>query len=76
MDLADRGNWVFALVAIGFIVPAEKLIKKMFGFEKSKTLGALAAGASGALVMNAINKLSRKRWYKKRRSITIFRRCC
>jgi len=29
----------------------------MFGFEKSKTMGALAAGATGALVMNAMNKM-------------------
>ena len=69
IDLAEKGNWVFAIVAIGFLVPAEKIIKKMFGFDKSKTVGALAAGATGALVMNAINKIARKRWLKKRRSI-------
>lgn len=57
IDLNKSGNWLYAIVAIGFIVPAEKLIKKMFGFEKSKTLGAMAAGATGALVMNAIQKI-------------------
>ena len=65
-NLADQGNWLFTIVVIGFMVPAEKIIKKMFGFEKSKTLGAMAAGATGALVMNALNKISRKRWFKKR----------
>ena len=60
IDLANRGNWVFAIVAIGFMTQAEKIVKKMFGFEKSKTMGALAAGATGALVMNAMNKISHK----------------
>ena len=57
IDLNKTGNWLYAIVAIGFIMPAEKLIKKMFGFEKSKTLGAMGAGATGALVMNAIQKI-------------------
>ncbi|MBQ8044588.1 MAG: hypothetical protein IJ272_10690 [Clostridia bacterium] len=60
LDLANQGNWIFAIVAIGFMTKAEKIMKKMFGFEKSKTLGAMAAGATGALVMNAINKISHK----------------
>lgn len=70
LDLADKGNWIFAIVAISFLVPAEKIIKKMFGFEKSKSLGALTAGATGGLIMNAVNKLSRKRSCKKRQIIT------
>ena len=60
LNLSVQGNWIFAIVAIGFLVPAEKIIKKMFGFEKSKTIGALAAGATGALVMNVMNKLKGK----------------
>lgn len=74
LDLADKGNWIFAIVAISFLVPAEKIIKKMFGFEKSKSLGALTAGATGGLIMNAVNKLSRKRSCKKRQIITRFSR--
>ena len=57
MNLANKGNWLYAIVAIGFLTKAEKIVKKMFGFEKSKTMGAMAAGATGALVMNVINKL-------------------
>ena len=57
IDLAQQGNWLFAIVAIGFITQAEKLVKKMFGFEKSKTLGAMGAGATGALIMNAMQKI-------------------
>lgn len=74
LDLSDKGNWIFAIVAISFLVPAEKIIKKMFGFEKSKSLGALTAGATGGLIMNAVNKLSRKRSCKKRQIITRFSR--
>lgn len=74
LDLSDKGNWIFAIVAISFLVPAEKIIKKMFGFEKSKSLGALTAGATGGLIMNAVNKLSRKRNFKKRQIITRFSR--
>lgn len=57
INLNEQGNWLFAIVAISFITPAEKLIKKMFGFEKAKTLGAMSAGATGALVMNAMQKI-------------------
>lgn len=57
IDLQNDGNWLYALVAMGFLTQAEKLIKKMFGFEKSKSMGAITAGATGALVMNAINKI-------------------
>lgn len=74
LDLSDKGNWIFAIVAISFLVPAEKIIKKMFGFEKSKSLGALTAGVTGGLIMNAVSKLSRKRIFKKRQIITRFSR--
>ncbi|MGN1301426.1 MAG: hypothetical protein ACI4U9_02740 [Clostridia bacterium] len=74
LNLANKGNWVFAIVAIGFLVPAEKIIKKMFGFEKSKTLGAMAAGATGALIMNAMSKLARKRCFKERKNIRKFKK--
>ena len=57
LDFSNEGDWLFAIVAIGFLTKAEKIIKKMFGFEKSKSMGAVAAGATGALVMNAINKI-------------------
>ena len=60
VDLASKGSWIYAIVAIGFLTQAEKIMKKMFGFEKSKSMGALTAGATGALVMNAINKMSQK----------------
>ena len=57
MDMANSGNWIYALVTIGFLTTAEKIMKKMFGFEKSKSMGAITAAASGALIMNSINKI-------------------
>ena len=55
-------NWIYAIVAIGFLVPAEKFFRKMFGFEKATSIGqsGAAAAAGGALVMNAINQMGRK----------------
>lgn len=52
-------NPIYAIVAIGFLIPAEKFFRKMFGFDKASSVGqsGAAAAAGGALVMNAINKL-------------------
>ena len=44
-------------MCIGFIVPAEKFIRKMFGFDKASTVNPIGAAAGGAMVMNAINKI-------------------
>ena len=48
------------LVVIGFMLPAEKFFRKMFGFEKSSSTNQLGAAAGGALIMNAINKMGQK----------------
>ncbi len=53
-------NPLYAVVAIGFMVPAEKFFRKLFGFDKANTVGQLGAAAGGALVMNAINKMGQK----------------
>ena len=55
--LADS-NWIYAIVAIGFLVPAEAFFRKMFGFDKAESTGQLGAAAGGALAMNAINSLN------------------
>lgn len=55
-------NMVYAIVAIGFLLPAEKLLRKFFGFEKSETAGAIMGGAvGGAMAMTAINQLGKIR---------------
>ena len=55
IDLIEVSK-LYAIVAISFIVPAEKFIRKMFGFEKASTVGQLGAAAGGAMIMNMINK--------------------
>lgn len=55
MELAQN-NMLYAMAAIGFILPAEKLLRKFFGFDKASTVaGGSALG--GALAMQGINQL-------------------
>ncbi len=55
-DLASI-NILYSLVALGFIVPAEKFIRKMFGFEKAQTPGLLGGAAGAALAVNGMKRL-------------------
>ena len=50
-------NLIYSIVAIGFMMPAEKLLRSFFGFDKASTPGVFAGAAGGALAMQAINKL-------------------
>ncbi len=59
IDLAS-GNPLYAVVALGFMMPAEKFFRKMFGFEKASSVSQVGAAAGGALVMNAINKMGQR----------------
>ena len=59
VDLAVK-NPLFAIVALAFITPAEKILRKFFGFEKASTasaLGAVASAAGGAALMNQMRNL-------------------
>ena len=49
-------NPIYAILFLAFIIPSEKLLKKMFGFEKSNTAGSFAAGVGGAAAFNLISK--------------------
>lgn len=49
-------NPLYAIVCIGFLIPAEKFLRKLFGFEKASTASPLGAAAGGALAMSAFNK--------------------
>ena len=53
-------NMLYAIVALGFLVPAEKLIKEMFGIKSSTPVGTLGAAAGGAVVMSMLNKMKAK----------------
>ena len=59
MDLASD-NPIYALVTIGFLIPAEKFIKKMFGLDKGQTAGGLGSFAGGAMTMKALESLGKK----------------
>ena len=48
---------LYAIVVLAFFTPAEKFIRKMFGFEKASTLGPLGAATGGALIMSMLNKI-------------------
>lgn len=50
-------NPFFALVVLSFIKPAEKILRKMFGFDKAGKLGNLEAALKGTAIMNMINSL-------------------
>ena len=51
-------NIIYSLVAIGFMLPAEKLLRSFFGFQKSETAGSFAGVAGAAIVMSGVNKIS------------------
>lgn len=51
-------NLLYALAALGFMLPAEKIMRKFFGFEKASTLDNGSA-LGGALAMQGINQLRR-----------------
>ena len=66
-DLAGK-NPIYSLVAIGFLIPAEKLMRSFFGFEKASTPGSMAGAAVGAgLVNTGLQKLLHKGPRRKRR---------
>lgn len=49
---------IYTLVAIGFMIPAEKFVRKMFGFEKAQTPGMLGGATGAALTMSGMQKLA------------------
>ncbi|MGN1310582.1 MAG: hypothetical protein ACI4VP_02585, partial [Clostridia bacterium] len=51
---------IYAIIVIGFFLPAEKFVKQMFGLYKANTVGTMASAMGGAAIMNAINKLGSK----------------
>lgn len=54
-----KENFIYALVAIGFMIPAEKFVKKMFGFDKAQTPGTLGGFAAGALTMKGLSNMAK-----------------
>lgn len=61
---------IYAVVAIAFLIPAEKLMRKFFGFDGAGTLSAAGSFAGGALfstMLQRINRPKRKRRRRRRR---------
>lgn len=54
-------NMIYALVVLGFMLPAEKMLKKFFGFDRKAPIGESAMGGAvgGAIAMQAINGISK-----------------
>lgn len=50
-------NPIFAILFLAFIIPSEKLLRKMFGFDKASTAGGFAAGIGGAAAFSAVKSL-------------------
>ena len=55
-DLAGS-NVIYSLVALGFMLPAEKLLRTLFGFEKAKTPPLLGGPVGTALMMQGMNMM-------------------
>ena len=49
------------VMALGFFVPAEKLLRRFFGFEKAQTPGMFAGAAGAALLHSGLSHLMRPR---------------
>ena len=51
-------NIIYSLVAIGFMMPAEKFLRNMFGFNKASTPGFLDGAAGAAMTIAGIKSLA------------------
>lgn len=52
-------NPLYALVAIYFLIPAEKFIKRMFGLDKAESTSGFGSFAGGALAMSGLKQLAK-----------------
>ena len=53
-----KQNLIYAIVAIGFLIPAEKFIKKMFGMDKAETPSGFGSFAAGAATMSGFKQVA------------------
>ena len=51
-----KENLIYAIVAVGFMVPAEKLLRRFFGFEKAQTPGGIFSGPVGIAAAMGLTK--------------------
>ncbi len=57
-DLAGN-NVIYSLIVLGFMLPAEKFLRKMFGFDKTTTAGFIGSVAGAALAMKGVQKVEK-----------------
>ena len=57
-DLAGN-NVIYSLIALGFMLPAEKFLRKMFGFDKTVTAGFMGSVAGAAVAMKGLSKIEK-----------------
>ncbi len=57
MELVKQ-NLIYAIVAIGFLIPAERFIKKMFGMDKAETPSSFGSFAAGAATMSGFKQIA------------------
>ena len=65
MEFAAR-NVFYVVLALGFFVPAEKILRRFFGFEKAQTPGMFAGPAGAGLMMAGLKKIMNTRKPKNR----------
>ena len=53
-----RDNPLYAIVALAFLTPAEKFVKKMFGLDKASTPSTLGSMAAGGLALSGVGKVA------------------
>ena len=53
-----RQNPLYAIVALAFLTPAEKFIKKLFGLDKASSPATLGSMAAGGLALSGIGRVA------------------
>ena len=52
-------NIIYSLVVLGFMIPAEKFLRNMFGFNRASSPGFLAGAAGAAMTISAVQSLAK-----------------
>ena len=52
-------NIVYSLVVIGFMVPSEKILRKIFSLDKAESAGLLSGATGAAMALSAMNSLNK-----------------
>lgn len=60
MSLASKSP-IYVVVVLGFIIPAEKILRNMFGFQKASTPGVLGGAIGTGIAMNAMQNIFGKK---------------